>query len=488
MRPIKIISAWTFFFFAFVIDSPGAVYLPVNQTEYQFIYDLVRRAEISGQYHDYFFSVAPYDFDKINQEYPLSALTSGVDNGHISAFAFLSEDLRSAKYERGRGYESVRGGLIARPYPRLFIYTGFLLDEKMHDDPDYAGKKWRGLAGEIENSYMAYDAGSLDILLGRFSSFWGPINQSLILSETARAMDALSLRLQWKKLHFTYQFGKLSRVDTTITSGAFDNRFFAGHRIDFKPISNLRIGLFETIIFGGPGRSVDLTYLNPIMFYHAAQLNENVDDNTFLGLDFDWYIRNRHKLYGQLMVDDMQVDDEAAGDQEPDEIGWQIGFNSIDLFNRFDLSLEYLKITNRTYNQKLPRNRYENRGELIGHAFGPDGDRLQMMVTHWFGFERKISLDLSYQRRGEGRYDDTWTEPWEDYDGDYTELFPTGIVEKSLKSSLHAAGFYRNIAFINIEAGLEHVKNFKNNSGDNRTIPFVNLRVSLICHHLFNFD
>ena len=488
MKPVKILTAWTIFFFASFNDSPGAVYLPVNQTEYQFIYDLSRRAEISGGYNDCFFSVAPYDFEKINLNYPLAGLTSGLDNSHISTFAFLTEDFRSAKYERRQGYESIRGGVIAQPYPRLFIYSNFLLDEKMHDDPDYGGKKWRGLAGEIENSYVAYDAGKLDILLGRFSSFWGPENRSLILSSTARPMDALNLRFQWKKLHFTYQFGKLSRVDTTLTSGAFENRFFAGHRIDFKPIGNLRIGLFETIIFGGPGRSVDLTYLNPIMFYHAAQLNENVDDNTFLGLDFDWYIRNRHKLYGQLMVDDMQVDDKAIGDQEPDEIGYQIGFSSIDVFGELDLSFEYLKITNRTYNQKLPRNRYENRGELIGHAFGSDGDRLQMIITHWFDLDKKCALEIAYQRHGEGKYDADWTEPWEEYDGDYTEPFPTGRVEKSLKSSLHAAGFYNDIAFVDLEAGLQHVKNYQNIPGDTRTIPFVNLRLSLIAHHLFNFD
>lgn len=488
MRSKRISAIWIILFFASFLDSPGAVFLPVNQPEYQFVYDLSRRAEIAGRYHDYFFSVAPYNFERANPDHALSGLLSGTDNSHINTFAFLSDDFRSAKNERARSYESIRGGVIARPHDRIFLYSNFLLDEKMHDNPGYTGKKWRGLAGEIENSFIAYNAGNLDILLGRFSSCWGPAAQSLIFSSTARPMDAFSFRFQWKKILFTYQFGKLSRTDTTDTSGAFDNRFFAGHRIDFRPLGNLRIGLFETVLFGGPGRTVDLTYLNPIMFYHAVQLNENVDDNTFLGFDFDWYIKNRCKLYGQLMVDDMQVDNEAVGDQEPDEIGYQIGIHSIDLFRRFDIRVEYLKITNRTYNQKQPRNRYENRGALIGHAFGPDGDRLEVAITRWFGIDKRCSLDLSYQRNGEGRYNDIWTEPWEDYDGDYTEPFPTGVIEKRLKSSLRAAGLYRNLAFVNVEAGLEHIENFDNMSGENRTVPFVNLRFSLIFHHLLKID
>jgi len=111
------------------------------------------------------------------------------------------------------------------------------------------------------------------------------------------------------------------------------------------------------------------------MFYHAVQLNEDVDDNTFLGLDFCWYLNNRHKLYGQLMVDDMQVDDKAIGDQEPDEIGYMLGFSTLDLFDLLDLSARYLKITNRTYNQKLERNRYENRGSLIRRLYRTVSDR-----------------------------------------------------------------------------------------------------------------
>jgi hypothetical protein len=328
----------------------------------------------------------------------------------------------------------------------------------------------------------------MDIFLGRFSSFWGPTEQSLVFSSTARPMDAFSFRLKWRMIDFTYQFAKLDRLEPPDSAGLFQNRYFAGHRLDFRPVENLRIGLFETIVFGGPGRNVDLTYLNPIMFYHAVQLNEDVDDNTFLGIDFCWYFDNRHKLYGQLMVDDMQVDDEAIGDQEPDEIGYMLGFRTLDLFSLFDLNAEYLKITNRTYNQKLTRNRYENRGDLIGHQFGPDGDLLQMSITRWFENSRKLSLHLAYHRKGEGSYDDPWTEPWREFDGDYTEPFPTGVVEKSLMSSLRASGFYKDLAYIEFEAGLENIKNYANIPDDDRTIPFINARLSLIFHQLFTID
>ena len=68
----------------------------------------------------------------------------------------------------------------------------------------------------------------------------------------------------------------------------FENRFFAGHRLDIHFSRQLRIGFSETIIYGGPGRQIDLVYLNPIMAFHAAQLNEGINDNTLLGFDFSY--------------------------------------------------------------------------------------------------------------------------------------------------------------------------------------------------------
>lgn len=460
----------------------------MNQPEYRFIYELSRRYETAGVFFDNQHNIAPYDFSRLKLSHPLSGHYEGIDGRHISLFGFLSEDFRTAENQRAEAYESIRGGITARPHERLYLYANFFFDEKKHDDPGYTGKKWRGVAGEVENAFMAYTAGRLDIFLGRYSSFWGPAEQSLIFSSTARPMDAFSFRLRWKKIHFTYQFAKLSRINSPDTGDVFENRYFAGHRLDFRPWKNLQIGLFETVLFGGPGRNVDLTYLNPIMFYHAVQLNEDVDDNTFVGLDVAWYLNRRHKFYGQLMIDDMQVDDEAIGDQEPDEIGYMVGVQSLDVFDLFDIRAEYLKITNRTYNQKQDRNRYDNRGMLIGHEFGCDGDRIGLTMTRRFDNYAKLALDLSYQRRGEGRYDDPWSEPWREYDGDYSEPFPTGVVEKRYKSAVTASGFYHDLIFVRFEGGLEHFENFDNTAGDDRTVPYLDIRLSFIFNHLVKID
>jgi len=143
-----------------------------------------------------------------------------------------------------------------------------------------------------------------------------------------------------------------------------------------------RLGLFETVLFGGEGRPPELYYLNPLQFFHAAQLNENEDDNTILGLDFTLLPGQGFSSYGQVIVDDVQIDDKSPGDREPAEFGFLFGVCKAGRVKSAvpDITLEYVRLTNRTYHQRDPRNRYLYRNHLIGHPLGPDADSLSLAV------------------------------------------------------------------------------------------------------------
>lgn len=466
-------------------------FLPVSQNEYQFIYEAARRNEIRAGFYYNNYNVGPYDFDKVDNSLPHGKMFGNFENDKLKLFSFSSENFRSAKYSRAEAFESMRGGFIARPIENIYIYSNFLLDEKLAKDPGYSGKKWRGLAGEVENAFISYSGKKFDILFGRFGSFWGPSNQPPVLSSTARPMDAFSLRLNWGRLNYTYLLARLERfIDSTAgrNTAVFHNRFFAGHRLDFRALDNLNLGFFETIIFSGEGRSLELNYLNPLLFYHSAQLNENLDDNTFLGMDFSWYLFNRHKLYGQIMIDDYQIDENGSGDKEPNEIGYILGIHSIDFLDYFDIQIEYLKITNRTFNQRNPANRYINRGGLIGNEFGPDGDKMRFTISKWFENVRRISANLIYVRNGEGRYFDVWDEPWLSVEGDYYEPFPTGVVEKNLTASINFSGFYKDILFVDLTAGLSDLSNVGHIENNDLSVPFFKLHVSIILSALIDIE
>lgn len=476
----------TLFLFFGICSPILSVILPAGQSEYRFLYEALRRGEVMGGYREYNYNVAPYRLDGYagDVRQPLLIFLSAEDKP--GGLILFSEDYRSEKYSRAKAFESARFGVSAAPKENLFMYADFTLNEEMADDSEYRGKKWRGLAGEMETALIAYYWKKHTIIFGRFASFWGPTWESLILSGDAKPMDGISVRVHWGRLDFTYQFAVLERLqEFESRETTFENRYFSGHRLDFRIFDNLNLGLFETIVFGGPGRGLEFSYLNPIMSYHAAQVNADIDDNTLLGMDLCYYAGDRHKIYGQFLIDDFQIDDEDRGDNEPHETAFIMGVHSVDWWDFFDIKADYLRIANRTYNQFYERNRYANRGELIGNALGPDSERWSLALIKWFDDRKRASLNLEYTRKGEGRYDDEWTEPWHKID-DYRESFPTGVVEKSWLIYVRAAGFYRELVFFDINLGFESVKNYAHLADDDRTIPFVSFRASLILSSLTN--
>ena len=451
--------------------------LPAGNPEFDFLYDrLERRDALSRDSAAY--QLAPYSLELASPELGPFGWLNSLEPSELRLFGRLDEDFRSVKEEDAVGYESLRGGGAARPLDNVFVYGSFSLDEQLAKDPTYTGKKWRGLAGGVDEAFVQFRTGGLSAMVGRFASFWGPRNSFVISNGVS--MDGLGYSYAWGRLTLSYRLARLDGLNPDIDPVTqFENRYLAAHRLDIRLSRAFKIGLFESIVFGGPGRQVELYYLNPILPFHFAQLNDGIDDNTFLGFDFAYEPGWNTKFYGQLFIDDFQVDDKAQTDKEPNEIGLIAGFYAADLLPSLDVKAEYSRVTNRTFNQVHPRNKYLYKDELIGGALGNDYDLIDLRVIKWLTDGLYSAARLSYHRQGEGDPSDEWTTPWMDVDSDYSEPFPTGTVEKNLTAALQLKGFMWRHLFVDITGGVERIRNFDNVGGDDRTLPFVNLTVSM---------
>ncbi|UCC43622.1 MAG: hypothetical protein JSU65_10850 [Candidatus Zixiibacteriota bacterium] len=450
--------------------------LPLGPPEHSLVYDRLERIGVlSLDQYDY--QIGPYRFDHAPFVFgPLERFEADSPS-EIGLFAFTREDFRAAERTRAVGYEQLRAGLTGEPVENLFLYGSFVLDEELAEDEGYHGKRWRGLAGDVQQAFAHLQGGKINLTFGRFASFWG-IRNSLIFSGS-QYMDGFGYTFRWGKLAVSYRLARLDGLSPDIDSVAqYENRYLAAHRFDYHFGARLRLGVFETVVFGGPGRQIDLFYLNPLLFYHGTQLNEGTNDNIMIGLDFEVKPKSGLKLYGQLLVDDIQVDNKTQGDQEPDEYGLVLGMYAADLAEWLDLKAEYSRVTNWTFNQMLPRNRYINNGRLIGSAPGNDYDLLSLCLIRWLGDFTATDLQFEYYRQGEGRVGAEWTAPWTQVTGDYTEPFPTGTVEKTATVAAGFRSFIRNHVFISLESGISRIHDFSHVSDDNRTITFLNLQLS----------
>jgi len=324
--------------------------------------------------------------------------------------------------------------LKAQIGPDFFACARYTVDENLAKDPDYDGKVWRGFAGDAAQAYLAFNLPYLKMLLGRERVAWGQRRAGgLILSENAFPLDMLKIQGGWGVFQGTSFIAFLSSLQTADSSGELvrENRYISGHRISLDLFSKMQLGFSETVIYGGEHRQVEAYYLNPLLWYHGAQLNQKRDDNTFFALDFNLRPKPDMVLYGEFLIDDLQIESKSQADKEPNELACLGGVSLLDPFGlrATEINLEYTRINNWTYNQVEERNRYLNRNRLLGNPLGPDTDRIRLSLSRWL--RRGLKSTLSYQRTrsGEGSVNALWSQPWMTAQEDYKEKFPSGVVE-----------------------------------------------------------
>ncbi|MCH9030747.1 MAG: hypothetical protein IIB00_00600 [candidate division Zixibacteria bacterium] len=418
-------------------------FIPIGEPGSEIFYLRAKLNQTLGLNNYFDYQLAPQAQDSITRpDGSISYWSSEIES--LRTYLFYTQRFNSEQKRRLQFFEAVRAGISVNLSPKLSVMSSFVLDDELANDPTYKGKVWRGLAGDVETGSLYYRTSKFDLLFGRHRASWGPTYTNLLLSQTSRPLDGLAFRYRLgERISFSYRLARLDGFPpasessgAAVDSGVFVNRYMAGHRLDWNVSKSIRLGFFESIIFAGPGRSLELQFLNPFIFFHANQLNEGNNDNTFLGIDFDILPRDGIRFFGQLFVDDFQIEKKTQGDEEPDEIGFLLGAHLVSASQKWEGMLRWDRVYNRTYNQKVERNRYILQGKPIGHPQGNDFEMLQATLRRWLNKETYAELTGRIIRQGEAKIIDTWAEPWLDVVGQYSEPFPTGVVEKTTEVAL----------------------------------------------------
>jgi hypothetical protein len=153
----------------------------------------------------------------------------------------------------------------------------------------------------------------------------------------------------------------------------YPKKYLALHHLSFDVTNNFNIGVFESEVSGGPGRGLELQYLNPVIFYRAIEQQVGSTDNALLGLDFKWNIKHRAQLYGQLVLDEFKLSEIRAGN------GWwankqavQLGGKLLDVagVRNLDLQLEFNFIRPYTYQHVTAYTDYQHYQQPLAHPMG----------------------------------------------------------------------------------------------------------------------
>ena len=293
---------------------------------------------------------------------------------------------------------SLRLAMSAGP---VVAASRLLVDRRLKRDPEFLGKKDRAITARMEDAYVAAQWRWGEAFLGRTRRVWGlPETGGLLLGDYAYGYDHAAARIGTDRLALRSLVAKLEDVAFAADSTA--QRWLSIHRLSGR-IGRVELAASEAVVYGGPGRQLELTLVNPVSLWGLAQYDEKEQLNMLYSLEASWRIGAAARLGAQLLVDDVQVDDCEGGCEEPPSWGVTVGAEGLPLGGAQRWFASYARLTNLAYRTSLPYERYAWREVGLGLGFS-DFDEARLGVDLALGALPPVRIYGALRRQGEGDY------------------------------------------------------------------------------------
>ena len=256
--------------------------------------------------------------------------------------------------------------------------------------------------------------------LGHGNHFWGNGYHSLLLSDYGNNYFYLKLNSRVGKFQLQNIFGELAAVSHVTIPGddLIDKKYFAAHYLSFLPRKNLEISLSETVVFSRLN-NFELQYLNPIILYRVVEQFIGSPDNVILGLNTRWDPVPQLRLYGQVVVDEFNLNQFTAGtDWWGNKYGIQAGLrylNALDI-SHLDVQIEYNMVRPFTYSHRTqidiaPRfglSSFSHYNQPLAHPLGANFREVMVLASYRPAPKWQLMGKTYYAVKGEDTADEVF--------------------------------------------------------------------------------
>ncbi|MBN2038172.1 MAG: hypothetical protein JW768_15635 [Chitinispirillaceae bacterium] len=369
------------------------------------------------------------------------------------------------------GY-GVGGILNDLRYHNLVVRQTLRVDTRYEDDSLYPAHPDRFARGRIEEAYARLDWRYGSMRFGRMLRAWGPfVDRSLLLSSHPYTYDALEWQVHSSLFEFRHLFAAFNRSSRPSVSDNMPGRYFAVHALNFMLGRWGTLGILESMVFRREAGLPDFQYVNPFSLYTVQNINQEGNGNLMLG--FQWNLHpgfEKVSLKGQLVLDDIQVDDEIETDREPNHWGVDAGVywrDCLPLRFRHLVKAGYARVSEWMYT--VPDNNMNN-GEgytYLGKSLGfpqNDGDHLwagcAVVGKNFWAASAVAAYDRSGEKNITSRWHDSDSANIDGLPYDYlVDNFPSGTVEKAVSVRLEGLLYLKDLANARIGIDNRWIKN-----------------------------
>lgn len=186
------------------------------------------------------------------------------------------------------------------------------------------------------------------------------------------------------------------------------SKYTVQNRISFALSERFRLSLWQAVIYAG--RSPELGYLNPFLFWESAQRSLEDLDNSFLGVDARYRPVNGLELTASLLFDDINFKYWTPGNFQRfnNRFAFNGGLVYVPSFApAVAVSASYYFVRPYTFSHPGAAEdlAYLNNSYPLGLDIKPNSDMINFRIDWQVIAPLKLSLDVKHVRHGENIYD-----------------------------------------------------------------------------------
>ncbi len=372
-----------------------------------------------------------------------------------------SHSRRDPLREAGPGHATLAGGAaLTLHFGPTVLVTHPYFDTRLKWDPDYFGKQDRVIAGRAAEAYVSAQWRYGEVFFGSADRNWGPrIAEGLLVSPSPYSYDHFAARVETDAVALD---GLVTQLDDLVdTSGTTNHRYFIAHRVTVRPRGNTTLSLWEGTLVAGPDRQLEPWFVNIFTLGILQQYDQGAQANNLLGLDITTRIK-RSQLFASVLVDDIQVDKQTAGDREPPSYGFTLGAQGG--IGRLGWTAFYTQVSNLAYRTPNPAEALARRNVGLGRNFS-DYDQLTLRASVLAGPGVLLEPEVTLLRQGEGDFRLPYPTVAQ---FDSTPTLFAGVVERTLRLAL-AGRVARGRWMVSGDGGVHLTSNAGHVTGADRT-------------------
>jgi hypothetical protein len=228
----------------------------------------------------------------------------------------------------------------------------------------------------VAEGYLSYRPNKyFNFQFGHGRNFIGDGYRSFVISDVSSPATYLKMDVDFWKFKYTsiWTWGQDVRENLANTNDrAHLRKYIALHYLSININKKLNIGFFEAAVSAGE-EGIDISFLNPLMFYRQVEFNRGEDvGNALLGLTAKYKLTDRIALYSQLAIDEFSVGNISDLSDWRNKFALQLGakyFNAFDVKDLF-LQLEFNTARPYTFAHQNSLLNYGHYSQPLAHLWG----------------------------------------------------------------------------------------------------------------------